>query len=162
MNRQEILHALIDLFAYKAGYQTESSGLRLQEMQLLERVGAAEGLHTLELARRCGLAPATTVAILDRLQAAGYVQRVRDENDRRVVRVSLTGEGRRLLARHVAEDRAFVDNLLACLPPEDSLRLEHLLARLLAACSPETLFDGIAPDPPHPAAAVDDARERDD
>lgn len=140
MTRQQLLHALIDLFAYKAEYQAESSGLRPTDMQLLERVGFYEGIHTLELARRCGAAPATAVAILDRLQAGGYVLRERDQTDKRIVRVSLTPAGRDLLARHFVEDQAFMDNLLAPLLPFERAQLEGLLARVLSSISFETIF----------------------
>jgi DNA-binding MarR family transcriptional regulator len=140
MTRQQLLHALIDLFAFKGEYQAASSGLRPADMQLLERVGFQEGVHTLELARRCAIAPATAVAILDRLQAAGYVLRERDLTDKRIVRVSLTPAGRSLLERHAAEDRVFMDNLLAPLLPSERAQLERLLTVALSSVSFESIF----------------------
>jgi DNA-binding MarR family transcriptional regulator len=43
-----------------------------------------------ELARRAGLSPAAVTAAVDRLERAGYVVRVRDEEDRRRVLVDVT------------------------------------------------------------------------
>lgn len=157
MNRQQILHGLVDLFSYKAGYQSESSGLRLQDMQLLERVGFNGATQTLELARICNLAPATAIAVLDRLESAGYVRRVRDQNNRRVVMVHLTTAGQELLERHTAEDQAFIDNLLDALPTRESAALEKLLAKALAVISLETLFDP-RPEVPSTTAAKTEGR----
>lgn len=45
------------------------------------------------ISRRMGVSPPTITGIIDRLQKGGYVQRIRDSRDRRVVFVSLTAKG---------------------------------------------------------------------
>lgn len=52
-----------------------------------------------ELAAELGVAPGTLTPVVDALERAGQVVRVRDAADRRVVRVSVTTPGR---ARHAA------------------------------------------------------------
>ncbi len=47
------------------------------------------------LATATGLRPAATTALLDRLEAKGLVERVRDDSDRRRVLVRMTEEGAR-------------------------------------------------------------------
>lgn len=47
------------------------------------------------LATATGLRPAATTALIDRLEARGLVERVRDEGDRRKVLVRMTDEGTR-------------------------------------------------------------------
>ncbi len=47
------------------------------------------------LATATGLRPAATTALLDRLEARGLVERVRDDSDRRRVLVRMTEEGAR-------------------------------------------------------------------
>jgi DNA-binding MarR family transcriptional regulator len=47
------------------------------------------------LATATGLRPAATTALIDRLEARGLVERVRDEADRRKVLVRMTDEGMR-------------------------------------------------------------------
>ena len=47
------------------------------------------------LATATGLRPAATTALIDRLEAKGLVERVRDEHDRRRVLVRMTDEGMR-------------------------------------------------------------------
>jgi DNA-binding MarR family transcriptional regulator len=48
-----------------------------------------------ELARESGLSTGAVTTLLDRLERAGYVRRVRDDADRRRVLVELTDEARR-------------------------------------------------------------------
>jgi DNA-binding MarR family transcriptional regulator len=52
-----------------------------------------------ELARRAAVTEKTTTGLVDRLERDGLVQRLRDEADRRVVRVRLTPHGTRLARR---------------------------------------------------------------
>jgi DNA-binding MarR family transcriptional regulator len=48
--------------------------------------------HT-EMARHCGIRPATLTGIVDTLERAGYLRRERDGTDRRVVWLTLTDDG---------------------------------------------------------------------
>lgn len=56
-----------------------------------------EALPTNELALLADLSPATTTEMLEALEVAGLVSRVRSEQDRRVVLTSLTERGRALV-----------------------------------------------------------------
>ncbi|QKW40630.1 MarR family transcriptional regulator [Actinomadura sp. NAK00032] len=55
-------------------------------LDLLQRLGP---LSAGDLARHSGLAPASVSGLIDRLQAKGFVRRVRDEGDRRRVIVEI-------------------------------------------------------------------------
>ena len=52
-----------------------------------------ERLAQAELARACELDNGATTRLLDRMEAKGLVQRVRSEQDRRVVNIQLTPAG---------------------------------------------------------------------
>jgi DNA-binding MarR family transcriptional regulator len=67
----------------------------LRCLGILERRGS---LAATELAREAGLTTGATTALIDRLEAAGYVRRVRDERDRRRVNVTLTAAARQAIA----------------------------------------------------------------
>lgn len=60
-----------------------------------------------ELAERLFCDASNVTGIVDRLESRGLVERQADPDDRRVRRLVLTGEGRRLWQEH--HDRVFVD-----------------------------------------------------
>jgi DNA-binding MarR family transcriptional regulator len=79
------------------------------------------------LAEALDVSQASATGIVDRMEQRGLVERGRDEEDRRVVRVALTDEGRRLV-EGVAQERA--DNMRAML---DEFTDEELQAFLVGS-----------------------------
>lgn len=68
-----------------------------------------------ELADRMGIRPPSLSEQLDKLEARGYIARVRDAGDARVVRVRLTEAGRQEVIQHNAgweETRGMMDGIL--------------------------------------------------
>jgi DNA-binding MarR family transcriptional regulator len=105
--------------------------LSFAQYRLLRRLAEApEGLPAGRLAVLAEVSSATITQMLDGLEKAGIAQRTRDGDDRRVVVVALTPEGRRLQARKEDELRrrweaAFAD------AGEDELRIgRDVLMRL--------------------------------
>ena len=79
------------------------------------------------LATATGLRPAATTALLDRLEAKGLVERVRDDSDRRRVLVRMTEEGARStygMYAPLVEEGA---HLLAGLTPAELARMREIL-----------------------------------
>ncbi len=76
-----------------------ATGLTGPQLWAIKTIAQGAPLMVSELARRMYLHPATVVGILDRLEKQGLVVRVRSTEDRRVVRVELTGQGRALLKK---------------------------------------------------------------
>lgn len=62
--------------------------------------------------------PAVT-GLVDKLEKRGLVERVRDSQDRRVVRVRLTPHAQRMAEAHMAERRHKMREVLATLAPEE-------------------------------------------
>ena len=115
----------------------EGSSLTLAQYQLLEALLTAERLPVSELAASAGVAPPTATRMLDALVRDGVVARTPCEDDRRVVRVALTGAGRDAVTaagRQVAERRARVRDRLS---PEEQARAAALLRRLAAVLDEE-------------------------
>lgn len=126
----------------------EAKGLTPSQVHCLMWVGHDRRLTMGELARRLGVTEKTITGIVDRLERAALVRRVRNEVDRRVVLVELTAEGS---SQFTALDRAFTERIavfLELLEQEDCdalfRMLERLISRLLppeaaqAALRPET------------------------
>ena len=78
-----------------------------------------------ELVESEGLAQPTVTLLVAEAEARGWVNRVRAVDDRRVVNVHITEEGRRTVEHGRARFQAVLADLLADLPDED---LEHLRA----------------------------------
>jgi DNA-binding MarR family transcriptional regulator len=81
-----------------ASSQTGEDVLTLSQYSLLESLGDGGPARVSELAAQAGVTPSTATRILDGLERRGIVSRDRLATDRRAVAVSLTAEGRTLLA----------------------------------------------------------------
>ena len=84
------------------------AGLTPQHYQALLAIRAAppRGLLVGELAEQMLLRPHSATGLVDRLSEAGLVERARDEEDRRQVRVRATDAARALLASLAGSHRA--------------------------------------------------------
>jgi MarR family transcriptional regulator, organic hydroperoxide resistance regulator len=80
----------------KAKRQT---GLTGPQLWTIKTIGELSPVKVSDLAYRMYLHPATVVGILNRLELLGLVKRLRTNEDRRVVTVSLTSDGNAILAK---------------------------------------------------------------
>lgn len=100
-------------------------------LSALRRAGAPHELTPTQLARSLMLSSGGLTKRLDRMQAAGLVERRPDPRDRRGVLVRLTRAGRRAVDAAVATHLAEEEKLLAALTPDEREELAGLLRRLL-------------------------------
>jgi len=108
-----------------------ASPTQLSALATVERRGPI-ALGSLAEAER--VKPPTMTAAVTRLVADGLLARHVDESDRRIVRVTITSTGRRLLARNRSRKTAELERRLRRLSAEDRRTLERavvVLDRLL-------------------------------
>ena len=74
---------------------TERLGINRSDGRALDIIDRHGKITAGELAKESGLSTGAITTLLDRLERAGYVRRVRDDADRRRVLVELTDEARR-------------------------------------------------------------------
>ena len=86
-----------------------------------------------ELARRLGGSFSNATVLVDRLVDRGLVERRAEPQDRRVVLVRTTEDGRRLIERLVTSWRALSAPLLKKLAPEDLATVAKALRVILEA-----------------------------
>lgn len=86
--------------------------LTAPQVNLLGPLAEHGAMSSGQLAEAAGLTPATATHMLDQLSVAGVVDRVRQEDDKRVVITSLTDEGARMLLERVDEMRRAWDSAL--------------------------------------------------
>ena len=84
------------------------------------------------LARMCHLDAGGLTRLLDRLEAKGLCQRERSLEDRRVVNIALTPEGRAVAERLPAILTGVQDELLAGFSEAEEAQLRDFLARMYA------------------------------
>lgn len=100
----------------------------------LQAISREAGLSQRELANRMHLEGPTVTRHLDHLEQAGLIARHRDEDDRRILRVDLTTEGRRLHRRLREVARVLEEEMIGDLPRRDAAALirvlEHIESRL--------------------------------
>ncbi len=80
----------------KAQHETGITGPQLWAIKI---IGDMSPVKVSDIARRMYIHPATAVGILDRLESRKLVKRIRSKDDRRVVTVTLTDEGKKLVMK---------------------------------------------------------------
>lgn len=110
--------------------QQTTGGLTPSQSSALASV-AKLGSPTLgALAAREAVQPPSMTRIIGALEGMGYVTRVADPEDGRVVRVALTEPGRRILEANRSVKNAFLAQQLRQLTPDEQASLEDLTALL--------------------------------
>jgi len=108
----------------------------LDVLATLRRSGAPYRLTAGELSRRCRVTAGATTQRVQAMEVLGFVERVREEPDRRTVHVQLTPEGLARLDGIFADVMAGDESLLAGLAPRQRAGLEELLRAWLAVLEP--------------------------
>lgn len=89
------------------------------------------------LCRHLSIHSASMTRMLDRLQRKGLIVRIRDEHDRRQVRLALTEKGEALGSVLPTMEVAAMNELTASITSEELLRLEGLLEKILFGETPQ-------------------------
>ncbi|MFF2480139.1 MarR family winged helix-turn-helix transcriptional regulator [Paenibacillus sp. NPDC058071] len=108
------------------------SELSYTQFKLLFSLHREERLKVSELAESMGLTSGAITGVCDKLVAEGYVVRERATDDRRVVYVEMTPEGRGLVEQLLDTQSESISTLFMVLPEEDIQHLKRIFAKLLA------------------------------
>ena len=101
--------------------------LTLGQIDCLNAISRLESPSMSDLARDLGLPPSSVTGIVERLVSAGKVERESDPDDRRVVRVTLTRQGREDREHHRRLRRKRLGRLLGELNDEELAALHDAL-----------------------------------
>lgn len=88
------------------------------------------GLTMGELCDRLFLACSTATDLIDRMEKNGYLERNRDTQDRRVIRLAITEKGKDVIHQVIVARRHYVDSILKQLTQEEIDQLAESLERL--------------------------------
>src|SRR5215212_3920319 len=133
---QNILKLQGELMRHRVVWDLEPwLGLEMSTPQLkaLLLISEEEGIRMRDLARRLGGSFSNTTVLVDRLVERGFAERLAEPQDRRVVLVRATKEGRRLVEQLVTSWRALSSPLLETLDQSDLVTVHEALRVLLKA-----------------------------
>ncbi|MFC9597910.1 MarR family winged helix-turn-helix transcriptional regulator [Peribacillus butanolivorans] len=83
-----------------------------------------------ELSTKMFLACSTTTELIDRMEKHQLVHRVKDEKDRRVVRIHLLEEGERIIEEVINKRQQYLSGVLVNFSESDIVSLSGTLAKL--------------------------------
>lgn len=119
-------------------------GLGLWQFDVLAALRRSGKPYTLSPSRLMQLVTLTSGAMtnrIDRLEAAGLVERKEDPADRRGVLISLTEAGEKLVNEAIAVRLEDARNLISCLSSNEQATLAKLLRKLMLAIAGSATFE---------------------
>jgi DNA-binding MarR family transcriptional regulator len=113
--------------------ETQAQGISAGQISLLAGIEGNAGIGIADLASREGMAAPSVCTAIDRLQAAGYVTRLRENTrDRRRVGLAVTPEGSALLRRVRSRRTAWLAARLQALTDDERARIADAVDALSA------------------------------
>lgn len=106
------------------------SDLSIAEMHTLTAIGPYEAKTMSNTAAELGITTGTLTVSIDRLVKKGYVIRKRDEKDKRVVRISLTRNGKLACRMHSKFHRVLAKRILEPYEADDRSKLIKLVEEI--------------------------------
>ncbi len=104
-------------------------GVTRAQWKVLFKLTRTPGLRQVELADMLDLEPITLCRIVDRLEEAGLVERVRDPEDRRAWRLHVTAKAQPLIEKLQAVGVKLVDHAFGGINPADIEIARRVLAQ---------------------------------
>jgi DNA-binding MarR family transcriptional regulator len=104
-------------------------GVTRAQWKVLFRLTRNPGLRQVELAEMLELEPITLCRIVDRLEEARLVERVRDPDDRRAWRLHVTAEAQPLVEKLQGVGAQLIEHAFAGIDPKDIEITRRVLAQ---------------------------------
>ena len=94
-------------------------GISVGEFLALRTLAASGPCPMVELAKEQFISPPALTSIVDSLETQGLVERVRSEEDRRVINIKITSKGEKVFARAHVLYRQFFENVMHALTRQE-------------------------------------------
>ena len=99
--------------------------------KILDALWQKDGLSAHEIGQRTGLASSTLTGMLDRMECAGLIKRVRSAEDRRVIRIYLGPKAMKCREQYAAVSEEMTDIYFRGFRDDEVSSFESLLLRVL-------------------------------
>lgn len=128
------IHVLFKTLAKKAAEEwnrRSGQSLNLTQARMLSVLHYGGSQKVAELADQLAVTPGAITGIADKLIKQKLVDRRRDEQDRRVVYLSLTEQGNALIGELIEKQQAFYTKVVEHLGHEDVAHLKRILSEMI-------------------------------
>ncbi len=109
----------------------EYKDVTTNDMHVIEAIGKGAPKNMTSVAKAMAVTTGTLTISVNGLVKKGYVDRIRSEEDRRVVLVSLSSKGRKAFEHHQRFHEAMINGITDQLSVEEKLVLQKALSNLL-------------------------------
>lgn len=110
--------------------KSQFNDLSITEMHTIEAIGMYKKKTSSEVAKELSITVGTLTVAINNLVKKGYIERLRSEDDRRVVKLGLTKKGKLLFRVHQHFHREMVKNILKGMEQEEEQALLRALKNL--------------------------------
>lgn len=114
----------------KALITDEFKNISVNDMHIMEAIGIDEAKNMSSVAKKLDVTVGTLTIAINNLVKKGYVKRVRSEQDRRVVLISLDERGKAAYAHHQEFHREMIRAVMAGLNEQETESLVKALHKL--------------------------------
>lgn len=119
------------------------------DMHVIEAIGVGDPKNMTSVAKALMVTTGTLTISVNSLVKKGFVERVRSEEDRRVVLVSLTEKGRKAFRDHQRFHEEMVSSIIESLSQEEQEILQKALGNLSEFFKARALDSELKSDGPH-------------
>ena len=109
----------------------EYKDMTTNDMHVIEAIGIGAPKNMTSVAKAVAVTTGTLTISVNSLVKKGYVERVRSEEDRRVVLISLTAKGKKAFAHHKSFHEDMIRKVVEGLSDEEQVVLEKSLGNLV-------------------------------
>lgn len=133
---KKIKNMMVDIFALVEKLEEESvkgssfENLSLTEVRTLAAIGRGRPRTMTNVSSVLGISVSTLTTAINKLVKKGYVERLKDKNDKRIVRLALTEAGVRVVVEHEKYGDSIVDEALRRLSKNERNRIERVLTEI--------------------------------
>ena len=111
-------------------FDSATSQLTVLQLQLLILIKKNKVLSMSDIANKFEISLPTATVLSDKLVKENLIRRVRREDDRRIVNISLTKKGESILEKAMKQRHLKINKVLSFLSPEDKNKLLSILKKL--------------------------------
>ena len=137
----QYIGALANLFEVAQDNLGEAAKLSKQECRVLSVVGQFQPIIMRVISERSGLSITNTTGIVDKLVQKKYLRRERSDEDRRIIKVSLTSTGEEIYAMETNNYRKVSGAILAALDDQEQQEMLRMKKKATLHLAQQTVLE---------------------